>query len=437
LISLVPLLVAHLAAMPAAGTAPLVVGFDTARSSAGTIAEHLVLLGNGDAISLALATQTTNYNYTLPGFYLAQSWLRDETGIALSPPVPISVARQSDGLSPATATVTVNATTDALTYAFMATLTPAAGDAISAQRWEFGDGGGSGDAAPFHTYARAGVYQAALVATTRAGLPIYGRVVVVVRDASGAVPPSLLLTVTPEDQSLLTPLTLTAYVEGVPPDAKVVSAEVDWPDLADASPTVTPTAAGITVTSQHALAAPGYYDVPVTVQLASQMDPLVALAHITVANIDDSSPSPIVLAPPAATATAGAPYAPGTSAGALLVAGAGPFAFGAAAPSPSNFGVDDGGKIHWTPTGAQLGPQRVAVRIVDVQGHETVKSWVVDVAPAKKGGCAMGGDAAPSPWAALLLLVVYGVMARQLAKQGTKSCAPPASERGSPTAPPT
>jgi hypothetical protein len=282
------------------------------------------------------------------------------------------------------------------------------------------------------------VYQAALVATTRAGLPMYGRAIVVVKDASGAVAPSLLLTVSPEDQSLLTPITVSAYVQGVAPGAQVTSAEVGWPDLVDASPTVTPTAAGITVTSGHALAQPGYYDVPVTVQLASQMDPLVAIAHITVANIDDSSPSPIVLAPPAATASVGAPYASGTSTGALLVAGNGPFAFGAAAPSPSNFTVADDGKIHWTPTGAQLGPQRVAVRIVDAQGQETVKSWVVDVAAAKKSGCAIAAAAPPSSLAPLvLLLLVYGVMARQAAKQGTNNCAPPASVRGSPTAPPT
>src|SRR3954470_4248410 len=183
--------------MPTTGTAPLVVGFDTARSSAGTIAEHLILLGNGDAISLAMAEQTTNYNFTLPGFYLAQTWLRDESGIALSPPVPVSVTRQSDGLVPATASVLVQATTDALTFAFTGTVTAAAGDPIVAQRWEFGDGDGDGTAAPFHTYKHAGVYQATLMAATRAGMPLYARTIVIVRDAGGAVAPSLLVTVSP------------------------------------------------------------------------------------------------------------------------------------------------------------------------------------------------------------------------------------------------
>jgi hypothetical protein len=106
---------ARLAATPSVGTAPLVVGFDSAHSSAGTIAEHLLLLGNGEATPLSMAEQTTNYNYTLPGFYLAQTWLRDDSGVALSPPVAISVSRERDGLLPPTATVTVAATTDALT----------------------------------------------------------------------------------------------------------------------------------------------------------------------------------------------------------------------------------------------------------------------------------------------------------------------------------
>ncbi|HEX9102299.1 MAG TPA: hypothetical protein VF997_08855, partial [Polyangia bacterium] len=143
--------VARLDATSASGTAPLVVGFDTGRSSAGALAEHLLLVGNGDAIPLAMAAQTTNYNYTLPGFYLAQTWLRDDSGLALSPPVPITVARQRDGLQPATASVTVAATTDPLTFAFMATVTARDGDPIVAQRWDFGDGAGDGAAAPFHT----------------------------------------------------------------------------------------------------------------------------------------------------------------------------------------------------------------------------------------------------------------------------------------------
>ncbi|MCA1663424.1 MAG: hypothetical protein LC659_04000, partial [Myxococcales bacterium] len=67
--------VAHLSAAPATGTAPLVVAFDSARSSAGTLAEHLLFVGNGEAISLPMAAQTTSYDYALPGFYLAQSWL--------------------------------------------------------------------------------------------------------------------------------------------------------------------------------------------------------------------------------------------------------------------------------------------------------------------------------------------------------------------------
>ncbi len=405
--------VARLDAMSATGTAPLVVGFDTAHSQAGTIAEHLLLLGNGDAIALTMAAQTTNYNYTLPGFYLAQTWLRDDSGVALSPAVAIAVSRDRDGLAPATATVTPAATTDPLTFAFMATVTARDDDPIAAQRWDFGDGSGSGESAPFHTYAHAGVYQAALVAVTRAGMATWARTVVVVRDAAGALTPSLLVTASPEDASLLTPVTVTAYVEGVTAGDKVTSAEVAWPDFVDASPTVTPTASGITVTSAHAQATAGSYEVPITVTLASQMAPLTATVRLSVANVDGSAPSPALLAAPAATATAGQAYSPGTVSGALVIGGDGPFAFGPSAPSPAGFAVDADGRIEWTPTRAQAGFQRLAVRITAAQGQESVASWVVQVA-AGKSGCALAAGAAPSSaWPLVLVVAALGLRRRR------------------------
>ena len=408
---------ARLAATPTSGTAPLVVALDTARSSAGTIAEHLVLVGNGDAISLGMAEQMTNYNYTLPGFYLAATWLRDDSGIALSPPVPIAVERQSDGQTPPAASVTVSATTDPLTFAFMATVTAQDGDPIAAERWDFGDGSGDGADAPLHTYAHGGVYQAALMATTRAGLPLYARTVVIARDATGALPPSLLLTASPEDASLLTPVTLTAYVQGVAPDAKIMSAEVAWPDSVDASPTLTPTAAGITLTSEHALADAGSYDVPVTITLASQMEPLTASIRVTAANVDGSPPSPVLLAPPAATAAVGVAYSPGPASGALLVTGDGPFAFGPALPSPPDFAVGSDGRIAWTPTRAEAGFQRLAVRITDANGQESVIDWVVEVAAGKKSGCAIAAGSAPAsaPWPLGLVVAALALRHRRRA----------------------
>jgi MYXO-CTERM domain-containing protein len=406
---------ALLAANPTTGTSPLIVGFDTTGSSAGTIAEHLVLIGNGDAVPLAMAAQTTNYNYQMPGFYLAQTWLHDQLGVAVSKPVPITVIRPADNASPPSATVVAAATTDPSNFAFIAKVSAQAADPIVAQRWDFGDGSSDGSDAPFHTYGQPGVYQAGLVATSRAGMPMYARIIVEVSNAGepGLVP-SLLLTASPEDESLLTPVTVSAYVLGVDPSTMVTAAAVEWPDLVDASPTVTPTMTGITVSSQHSVGVPGYYDVPVAVQLAGQPQPLVSDIHLTVGNIDGSPPSPVVLAEPSPNATVDVAYVPNdgaTDGRTLLVAGDGPFAFGAASPSPSNFTVDGDGHITWKPTHAQLGPQRVAVRIVDSLGIATVKSWVVDVTD-KSSGCAMGGAApSTSPW--LLALVVAALALRR------------------------
>ena len=257
------------------------------------------------------------------------------------------------------------------------------------------------------------------MATTHAGLPLYGRVVVVVADpGTGGLAPSLLVTASPEDASLLTPGTVSAFLEGVAPAAKLTGVEVDWPDLIDASPTVTPTSSGITVTSQHAVAEPGYYDVPVTVQLDGQPAPLTATVHLTVGNIDGSPPSPVVVMAPASATLAGRPYLPGQTGATpstLLVAGDGPFAFGPAAPSPSNFSVDGDGKVSWTPTRAQVGPERLAVRIVDAQGQQTVKSWVVEVTAGKGGGCALAAGAAPSSALPLGLVVLWLLVRRRRA----------------------
>ncbi len=435
--------VARLAADRPAGPAPLVVVFDVSRSTVDNPAEELVLMGNGDGVPVS-AMAMAGYNFVLPGAYQAQAWVRDGSGaVAASVPLPLRVARVRDGRMPPSLTVTTAPTTDPTTIAFMATLAAAGDDAVVARRWEFGDGATSGEEQPLHKYAQPGLYQAMLVATTKSGLPAYGRVVVLVGDAS-APAPSLLVAVTPEDASELSPLVLTAYLEGVAPSTKVTSAVVAWPDLEDASPTVTPAPAGITVTSQHALPQPGYFDVAVTVQLDGRPQPLTAVAHVTVANIDGSAPSPVVLMEPVGAAQAGVPYQAGgggPTASSLLVAGNGPFAFGVVAPSPAGFTVDDAGRVSWTPTRAEVGAQRLAVRIVDADGNETTRSWVVDVAMGR-AGCALAGAPSTGGAACLLLLLAlvaarYGVTARQAPKQGTNSCAPPASVRGSPTPPPT
>jgi hypothetical protein len=382
----------RLAAAPTDGLAPILVAFDTTRSALdGTLAEHLLLVGNGDVLPLATVSELPNYGYQLPGFYLAQTWLRGDTGLGASTPVAIRVGRVRDGLMPPTADVVLAHTTDPLTFAFMPTITPAEGDEIVARRWDFGDGTTSPEEAPLHMYPAPGVYQAMLVVTSRAGLTAWGRTLVAVTDAGGAVGPSLLVAVSPQDASALTPVRVTARVEGAA-GVMVMRADVAWPDIDDASPMVTDTAAGVQISSEHGFAAPGYYDVPVTVLLAGQTTPLTAVAHVVVAGFDGSPPSPAVWMVPSREATVGKAYAPngeGAASAALLVGGAGPFAFGAAAPSPSGFTVDDVGRLTWTPASDQVGRQRLAVRIVDADAHETVYDWVVDVKPAS--GCAVAG----------------------------------------------
>lgn len=436
--------VARLSVTPTAGSPPLPVSFQTDGSTVdGTLAEHILFLGNGGALQFGNVEDKTGYAYELPGYYTPQTWLRQsDGGFAGSSPLPIVVTRTRDGRSPPAVTMTAAPARDDMGFTFSSTVTPATNDAVVAQRWDFGDGASSGAAMTQHRYARAGVYQPSLTVATRNGMVAFARQIIV---AGGSLGPSLLVAAMPADAVPLTPVTVTAWMEGAPAGAKAVRAEVVWPDLDDAAPAVTPTAAGMTVTSSHSFDTPGYYDVPISLLLDGQTAPLTATAHVMVARPDGAPPSPALLAAPSSRAMAGVAYelnGDGATSRALLVAGPGPFAFGVAAPSPANFHVDDAGNVAWTPTRLQVGRQRVAVRITDADGRELVRDWVVDVA-GTHGGCAFAGAGTPSamPWLLLLGLLMsrvrYGWIVRQSPKQGTNSCAPPASVRGSSTAPPT
>lgn len=410
---------AGLHATPTTGAPPLAVQFDTGSSSLDSGAKlllHVLFYGNGDGTTLATATEMPAYGYALPGLYEAQTLLVEDSGaFALSAPVAVTVSRRRDGRVPPTVTMNVSSTTDPMTFAFLPVAAAAAADdPIAAERWDFGDGTGSGEAQPFHTYAVPGLYQAQLLATTQSGMMAFVRVIVAV-SPDGKLAPSLLAAAGPGDVAVGAPITVTGYVLGVG-GAKVTAAVVAWPGLVDAAPAVTPTMAGYTVTSQHSFTTPGYYDVPVAVQLAGSMQTLVATAHIMVAEPAGGDPSPLVLLPPSSAAAEGAPYqpnGPGAGTRALLIGGAGPFAVGPAAPSPPSLSVDASGNLSWTPTHAEVGPERLAVRIVDADGNEMVRDWVVAVTP-RGGGCsAAPGRPADASALALVMLLALAWGARR------------------------
>jgi PKD repeat protein len=393
------------------GVAPLPTALDPNGSvveDGQTVALHLVFPGNGDIVPVPPLGSAVGYTYTLPGFDVASSWLLEAPSgkFASSRPVGIMALRLRDGLAAPTVTTVVAATTEPGTLAFSATVTPAMGDVEIGRRWQFGDGAESGQASPLHHYERPGLYQGRLVVTTRAGLLARSPLLVVV--AGDAAPP-LVAGVTPGDARPRTPLKLVAYVVGA--GLAFAGAEVDWPDLADVAPQVTATATGLTLTSTYDFAAAGAYDVPVALALVGQPQPLRTIAHVMVANPDGSAPSPVLMATPAPRAIVGQPYAPddsGAVAPSLLIAGNGPFAFGVAAPSPRNFGVDDGGVIHWTPTREQLGTQRLALQVTDADGRQATFSWVVAVVEPSSGcAAAPGAPARSSPWLLLPLVLVW------------------------------
>lgn len=408
--------VAALAVGDPDGLPPLQTTFDTSgsRLDAGqTAALHLLFPGNGDVLVPPAASAPLVYTYAFAGFYLAGSWLSESpSGLAgVATPVGISVLRVSDGQAPPQLDLVLAPQANApLTVAFMPLVTAAAGDPEVARRWDFGDGTFGGQAAPQHAYAQAGVYQAALLSTTRSGLVASARVLVALPAADGSLPPSLLVGITPAEQPPGTPLQLQAFVAATAAPT-VESAHVDWPGLEDAAPTVTMTATGVLVSSPFSFATPGRYDVPVTVALQG-LPPLTATGHVTVVD-GIRAPSPALLAPPSASATVGQPYEPSGAGAAfhrLPIAGDGPFAFAVVAPSPPGFAIDSDGNVRWTPAAAESGDQRLAVTVTDRNGQSLPLSWVVTVAGAHGHGCAAIPGAASAgeivgPLASLLVAV--------------------------------
>ena len=257
----------------------------------------------------------------------------------------------------------------------MATVSAQPNDPIVARRWDFGDGSSDGSRrAVSHLRAARRLSGARCSRPRASGLPLYGRVIVVVRAPAAWSAPSLLATGVAGGRVAADAGDRDrASSRACDPTTKVLGAAVQWPDLVDASPTVTPTA-----TRHHGDLEPRVSAIPASTTSRCSCSSTgrrrrsVRPCTLTVGNIDGSAPSPVVLVAPSADATVGEAYAPnpGATDGAhaprrrrravRLRRGVAV----ARATSPSTATARSAGRRR----GAQRGPQRVAVRIVDANG---------------------------------------------------------------------
>ena len=417
---------------PPAGTRPLVTAFDTTGTTLDcgqTAQDYLLFPGNGAVVALSAAplSQSIPYTFTIPGFYLAATYLSESpSGRArTSPSVAIGVTRGSDGTPPPTVALQIQNMGAPLAFAFSADVTLSMNpfDPMAAQLWDFGDGVTSGVDEPQHTYPQNGIYQVSYIVTTQRGMAAYARAILVISDSSGHVPASMLVGAMPAETAPMQPVQVSAFVENLG-GASVKSARVIWPDNADDEPSIgTPNNGIVTITSSRGIAEPDEYDIPVNVTLSTGQE-LASVAHIVVANADGTPPSPVPLSKPYGKALVGAAYeinGPGAISRSLLVRGDGPFTFTAGDPSPTNVVVDAAGNFNWKPTKAQVGNQRIAVKILDADGKVKTMSWVVLVEEMKTGGgcgCDLTGTGPTVPGAATSALVALMLLWRSRRRRG-------------------
>jgi PKD repeat protein/Tol biopolymer transport system component len=152
--------VADFSAAPSAGLAPLAVSFADF-STGGPIAWTWAF---GDGVVLSAPNPT--HVYAAPGVYTVQLTVTDGAGwsrITKADYIAVGASVTADF----SGAPTLGVVPLTVTFTNLSTHTPS--DPITAQYWDFGDGGASTEETPTHTYAAVGVYSVSLTAENDRG----------------------------------------------------------------------------------------------------------------------------------------------------------------------------------------------------------------------------------------------------------------------------
>ncbi|CAN5247103.1 PKD domain-containing protein [soil metagenome] len=221
----------------------LTVAFDSAGSADpdGTVASYAWDFGDGETSTNA----NPDHTYAAGGNYLVKLVVKDNRGLA-SAEVSHLVTVVAPNVKP---TAGFTHTSNELQAEFTSTSVDTDGTLVSLD-WDFGDGDTSTDTNPSHAFDAPGSYDVKLTVTDdRGGSDTITKQVVI---SGPNVAPTAAFTFTVDD--------LTANVDAgtsTDPDGTVDS--YAW-DFGDSTPTVT------TQTASHTYAAPGSYDVKLTVK---------------------------------------------------------------------------------------------------------------------------------------------------------------------------
>lgn len=208
-------------ASPISGQAPLSVSFSaTASDSDGTIAAYSWDFGDGGSSSQA----NPSHSYASPGAYTARLVVRDDDGATASASVQITVTAPNQ---PPSVNLTAVPTSGhaPLTVAFVGSGNDPDGT-ITEYSWVFGDGLGSTQQSPSHTYSSAGTYIATLTVKDNAGATASKSVQITVLPPNQ--PPSLTAEASPLRGS--PPLRVSFTASATDPDGQIVYVLWDFGD---------------------------------------------------------------------------------------------------------------------------------------------------------------------------------------------------------------
>ncbi|WP_055392973.1 PKD domain-containing protein [Flagellimonas eckloniae] len=280
--------VAVASATPEEGDAPLEVSF-TGSSSTDDVAVTGYSWDFGDGNGSTDADPT--HTYTIAGNYTATLTVTDAGGLTdmatvditvnepNGSPVAVASATPEEGDAPLEVSFTGSSSTDDV--------------AVTGYSWDFGDGNGSTDADPIHTYTIAGNYTATLTVTDAGGLTDMATVDITVNEPNGS--PVAVASATPEEGDA--PLEVSFTGSSSTDDVAVTGYSWDFGDgngSTDADPTHTYTIAGnytatLTVTDAGGLTDMATVDIivntvnleaPVAVAMANPLEGEAPLAII-------------------------------------------------------------------------------------------------------------------------------------------------------------
>lgn len=203
------------------GRAPLAVDFQgSGTDQDGTIVSYSWDFGDGAASSL----QNPSHTFTSAGNFTARLTVSDNDGATATASVQITVAAPNQ---PPSANLTAIPTSGhaPLTVSFVGSGNDPDG-AITEYSWIFGDGLGSTQQSPSHTYTTAGTYTATLTVRDEAGATASGSVQITVLPPNQ--PPSLMAEASPLRGA--PPLRVSFSASAADPDGDIVSILWDFGD---------------------------------------------------------------------------------------------------------------------------------------------------------------------------------------------------------------